>query len=270
MWHIKGALQRSKPLLVICGIWLTSVSSMANAAEQWELSLGAAAMAAPSYLGSDELSVYLFPAIDAVYHFDQQNRFYAGSINGIGFETTEAGFAAGIAVGYRYGLYGADDFALNNDEPIQLQGMADPGSAATIRPYLKTANPHWNLKLEYEKAFGSTNKGAVSKIQASYDFQMNEQWFGKLALQASWADTEYLNDYFGISVAEARPNRRPFTAQSGLYNYGVQAELSYLLDPQNVLFFSATVNQIADDVAKSDLVLDDLQPELTLAYIHYF
>lgn len=255
-----------------CALALTVclLAAPVSANEQWELSLGAAVTAAPQYLGSDETAYYLFPAVDAVYHFSQHSRFYAGSINGIGLETSDAGFTAGLAIGYRYGLYGADDFALDFDKPHQLDGITDPGSTATVRPYLKTNNPDWNLKLEYEKGLGDRNKGALARLQASYDYQLSQQWFGKLALQASWADDVYLNDYFGISLVQARPTRRPFVAESGLYNYGVLAEFSYLLTPQNVLFFSAAINEIADDVAQSDLVLDELQPELTLAYIHYF
>jgi outer membrane scaffolding protein for murein synthesis (MipA/OmpV family) len=246
------------------------LATTVTASEQWELSLGAATTAAPQYAGSDEHVYYLFPAVDAVYHLSRQSRFYAGSINGVGLETSEAGVTAGVAIGYRYGLYGADDFALDSEPASQLDGMTDPGSAATVRPYLKTNNPDWNLKLEYEKGLGDRNKGALARLQASYDYQLNARWFGKLALQASWADDVYLNDYFGISPQEARPAQRPFIAESGLYNYGVQAEFSVLLTAQDVLFFSAAIQEIAGDVAKSDLVLDELQPELTLAYIHYF
>lgn len=246
------------------------VSFNCCADERWELSLGGAAGVGPQYIGSDEFELYAFPIIEASYYATRRTKLFGGTVNGLGIEQTVGNLVLGLGLGYRYGLYGPDDVGLLRDKPEELAGMWDPGDSATVKPSIRTNHEVWNLKLEYEQGLKSTNEGWTTKLALSYNYYFNEKIFGKVAADSVWGNKEFVDAYFGISGTEVREDRAFYEGEADLYNYGLSAETNYMVNPQNVLFVSATVGRLSDEVAKSDLVKENVQLELTLAYVHLF
>lgn len=259
-----------KPITAV--IWLAALWSATSvaASSNWQWSAGLATQTAPLYQGSAEQELYLLPAMAAVYPLADGGRLYAGTVEGLGAEANWQPLTVGVAVGYRNGLRGAEKFGLLQDRPAMLNGLLDPGGTAILKPYLSTLWPHWNARLEYERGLAQQNQGALLRLQLSYS-QAPSQTFGwNTGLQASWADKRYMDDYFGVSVAEVRPDRSAYQGQAGLLQFGIFAQLQVQLQPQQRWLLSVALHQLADELNGSALVQQQRQAELTLAYLWLF
>jgi len=256
-------------LLALCCFGL-SVSSVQAAKSAWQFSAGVATQTTPLYQGSDQQELFLLPAISAVRHWGEHGRFFAGSLEGVGVEATWSQLAMGAAVGYRYGLKGADSLGLWRDAPDELQGMTDPGATATLKPYLTTLFPHWNARVEYEQGLASDNQGAVLSLQLSANLITQQNWRWQSGVQASWANDRYMETYFSVDSAETRADRRRFQAQSGVLHVGVFSRWQYQPQPQRLWQFSVALQQLGDAISKSDLVKEQQQIELGLVYLWLF
>ena len=256
---------------------LTSISTLnmhdvaAEGAERWEYNLGAAANTSSKYIGSDEAEYFLFPVFEAAYHIDKSSKYYAGTIRGFGIETKVDEVSLGIGLSYRYGLYGAaKDIGLSNEDPVELQGMIDPGGTVTLRPYISVDVEDWDLALELDKGLEKNNEGYTAKLSLSYEHFFNQDMIGTIGFQVTWADENFINDYFGVSEQEVAPNRAAYSGEDGLYSYGVMGEAVYMLSEQSVIFSTISLNFLSDDVQSSSLVKNELQPEITVGYTYFF
>lgn len=256
--------------VILVLVWIGLGTAQAQTSTAWQFRAGVAAQTTPLYQGSDQQELYLLPAIGAERRWGEHGRFFAGTLEGIGIETTWSQLALGVAVGYRYGLAGADSLGLWRDVPDSLQGMADPGATATVKPYLTTLFPFWNAQVEYEQGLDNDNQGAVLRLQFSANLMAQQQWNWQSGVQASWANQRYMADYFSISQAETRADRRFFQAGSGVLQVGVFSRWQYRPQPQRLWLISVTVNQLGHAISQSDLVKERLQAELNLAYIWLF
>ncbi len=245
-------------------------TAQAQTTSTWQFSAGVAAQTTPLYQGSDQQELYLLPAISAERRWGEHGRFFAGSLEGVGVDMTWSPLALGAAVGYRYGLAGADSLGVWRDAPAELQGMTDPGATATLKPYLTTLFPKWNARLEFEQGLSSDNQGAVLRVQLSANLVAQQRWTWQSGVQASWANQRYMDDYFSIAQAEARPDRRYFQAQSGVLQAGVFSRWQFQPQPQRLWLLSVTLQQLGHAISHSDLVSDRLQAELSFAYVWLF
>jgi len=259
-----------KPITAV--IWLAALLSAAPvaASSNWQLSAGIATQTAPLYQGSAEQELYLFPAIAAVYPLADGSRLYAGTVEGLGAEANWQQRTAGVALGYRNGLRGAEKFGLLQDQPAMLEGLLDPGGTAILKPYVSTLWPHWNARLEYERGLAQDNQGALLRLQLSYSQAPAPRFGWNTGLQASWADKHYMDDYFGVSGAEVRPERSAYQGQAGLLQFGIFAQLQVQSQPQQRWLLSVALHQLADELDGSTLVQQQRQAELTLAYLWLF
>lgn len=253
-------------------IWLAALlgTTPMAAGSNWQLSAGIATQTAPLYQGSAEQELYLLPAIAAVYPLADGGRWYAGTVEGLGAEANWQPLTVGVAVGYRNGLRGAEKFGLLQDQPAMLDGLLDPGGTAILKPYISTLWPHWNARLEYERGLAQDNQGALLRLQLSYSQAPSQRFGWNTGLQASWADKHYMDDYFGVSAAEVRPDRSAYQGQAGLLQFGIFAQLQVQSQPQQRWLLSVALHQLADELDGSALVQQQRQAELTLAYLWLF
>lgn len=246
-------------------------SAYAQSAERWEYNLGAAANTSSKYIGSDDAEYFLFPVFEAAYHIDKSSKYYAGTIRGFGVETKIEEVSLGIGLSYRYGLYGAaKDVGLSDEDPVELQGMIDPGGTVTLKPYISVDVEDWDLALELDKGLESDNEGWTAKLSLTYEHFFSQDMIGTFGFQMTWADEKFVNDYFGVSELEVTPTRAAYTGEAGLYSYGVMAEAVYMLSEQSVIFSTVGLNFLSDDIQNSSLVKNELQPEITVGYTYFF
>ncbi|MCO7224336.1 MipA/OmpV family protein [Pleionea sp. CnH1-48] len=263
--------QRWMSVITLVTPLLYSGSTIANSAEQWEYNLGTAANTSSKYIGSDEAEYYLFPVFEATYYADRDSKYYAGTVKGFGVETKEEDISFGLGINYRYGLFGAaQDFGLSDEEPEELQGMFDPGGTVTLKPYISVDIENWKLGLELDKGIERDNQGLTAKLSVAHQQFFSQSFMATFGVHITWADDEFIDDYFGVSDTEVTPTRAAYVGEAGLYHYGVMGELVYMLSAQSVIFGTLGVNVLGDKLQESSLVKEDIQPEVTVGYTYFF
>ena len=245
-------------------------SSQVFANEKWEVSLGLALNSAPQYAGGDSFEVYVFPILDAIYHFNENSTFYVGTVNGLGVEETLGRYTLGAGIGYRYGLYGPEDFVLGSDGLDMLKGMDYPDDTEVLKLSVRTVNEVWNFKLEYDHGLRNNNSGRTVKLDATYSYYFNSRLFGKLGAHTTWANDRFVNDYYGVSGNEITTFRKGFVGNAGFYRHGVLVETNYIIQQQHIIYTSFNLSTLSNWLQKSGLVRKKFQPEMTLAYIYLF
>lgn len=93
----------------------------------------------------------------------------------------------------------------------------------------------------------------------------------QVGLQASWADSRYMQSYFGVTAKQAAATSfKVFTPKSGLHKIDLSLGAEYALTPECKLQTAVTASRLGGDAKKSPLVSRSSWGTVSAALIYSF
>ena len=213
----------------------------------WNVVVGAGAMYAPKFEGSDEFEVSPFPMISATF-----GERVSVDPSGVTVDVLQSdGFKLSVKGGYEMGR--------KEDDSDHLRGLGDIDAGGVIGGQVSYAFGPADIYASVDKTFGGS-EGLVGKVGANVSHQYDRFIFSAGA-SATIADDNHMESYFGVSAAQsARSGFNEYEASAGLKRVDVEASVTYMASENWLIRGQVGVGLLTGDAADSPIVQDDIQP----------
>jgi MipA family protein len=228
----------------------------------WQVSTGVIVGLGPAYEGSEKYKATPLPLIDIVW----KDRVFLSTQNGLGaWAYRQNGFSLGGAIGYEFGR----DESLDRDE---LAGLGDVDAAAQARLLMEYRTGPFRLDAVVARALGGSD-GTTVRIGAGMGYPLSEKLRLMPGVAAVWADDNYMDSYFGVTLTQAAQSRAQlgaekaksqFDAQAGFKNIDLSLMALYSITPKWSLRGGGGVRFLVGDAADSPISKRDTAPFATL------
>jgi outer membrane scaffolding protein for murein synthesis (MipA/OmpV family) len=244
-----------KRILLAAALCATLAATAVSAAAQddppaeWSFTLGAGAMYAPDYEGSDEYEVSPVPLIDVSW----RDRVRLTTIDGIGlFASPLKMESLSLDLGVQY------EFGRSDDDNDALKGLGDLDGGAVGVVRLGYEIGDIGLALEIARDISGDRNGLAATAEAEYgiDLFSGRGWFS-VTPHLTWADGEYMDNSFGITKAQAERSARgyaPYDAEAGFKDAGIALGLAYRITDSIQVMGQIDYARLLGDAADSPLV----------------
>ena len=202
--------------------------------------------AAPRYQGADETRTTGIPGFE--YHW--ANGLYIGGTDGlVGVQlNVTPQLQLGLGLGLNEGRKASDS--------RYLTGMGDVDARGTLNMHAKAAiNDQFELSAGLQLGSGSSGKGGLLNVGASYGFSLAPATRMSFNVEATLANADYMNDYFGVSAAQASDSGyKRYTPNAGLRDVTVGLDLQHQISSEWMLFTSLNSTTLSNAAKDSPLV----------------
>lgn len=244
-------------LIIMAGVASTaygSVSAFAadqndttstQATSKWSIVVGGGGAYAPDYEGSDDYEFQPFPFASVVY---DDFIFIEGTSLGVNLLNFD-GFKVGPIA--RYG------FGRDEDDNDALDGLGDVNDSIELGGFLKYEIGIWSAGLTVAQDVAGGHEGLVAEATAGVGVPLTENLRSSLEASASWADSNYMESYFGISPKQsAKSGLSQFEADAGFKDVGIMLGLDYMFTDSIGIGGRAQYKRLLSDAADSPIVDD--------------
>jgi outer membrane scaffolding protein for murein synthesis (MipA/OmpV family) len=234
-------------------------------ARSWAASIGVGALVAPEYEGSDKFKVSPIPLIDLRW---KTGWVFADEL----FISTEKGIGANLFTygGFKLGAAGNYDFGRDEDDGDRLRGLGDIDGGATAAVFASQSFGAFEVNAEFKHYFEGTEGNTVT-VGAAYGFLLTEKWGAKLQASAQWADSDYMQGYFGVSSPQAaRSGLAQYDAGSGFKSIDISAAGNYQFTEKWSLTHVLGAKFLVGDAKDSPIVEQEVQPYAVLGVSYKF
>lgn len=222
---------------------------------EWKVVLGGGVLVAPKYEGSDEFDVQPIPFGTASFgeHVKVDPRGLSVELYSIG----NLSFSGQI--GYETGR--------KEDDSEHLRGLGDIDMGGVVGGMLSyEAGP-----AEFYVSLGRTIGGSEG-TQAKFGLELShevDRFRLSADLSATWADENYMQSYFGVTVAQSAASGLPqYDVGAGFKRVDLDLAVTYAADEHWLVRGEVGLGYLLGDAADSPIVQEAFQPSgmLTLGY----
>jgi len=208
-------------------------------------SIGAVALYAPKYQGSDEHRSRIYPLIDAQW----KNGIFLSTINGIGYNFSKD-------PSLQYGLRVSFETARDSSLTPKLNGVGDVNTTVEPGAFLNYAiNQNYSLLTSIRYGSGVDHNGLQISFGGRATTALNDQHRLTATLRANWANGNYMQSYFGVNNQQSLASGyQVYTPNSGITDIKLSASWHWTIDTNWSLTTGASVNRYFSDVTKSPFV----------------
>ncbi|WP_369981494.1 MipA/OmpV family protein [Xanthomonas bundabergensis] len=217
---------------------------------QTELSIGAAAVEAPRYLGSKDERTLFAPVLIA-----QSGIVFFDSVRGLGVQfQTDGGFYVSQSFGYDLGRLDRDSSWRPGSKTLAGMGTV-PGSVTSRTMIAQQFTPYFTLTAEAEFALKDGARRNNFRAGPKFTLLQSDKDTVTMNLDAHWGDRRYNQAYFGVTDAQsARSGYAVSKQDSGVYAYSVSANWDHALSKHWSTSLTVSGMRFADDVEDSPIV----------------
>lgn len=222
----------------------------------WTLTVGAATLYKPAFLGSKDYQASVFPDFKVEY----KDRFFASLFEGVGYNVvnTET-WRAGPIMKIDFGRTEDDDslFRVAGGKTKALRGLGDVDAGLELGGFVEYSFGPFGYSLELRQGLGG-HEGLVGETGLNY--KGFAELFGKPTMysvgpRAMFAGANYNDAYFSITQAQsANSGLARYDADAGLVSYGVGAFAVIPVTNSVSLGAFASYDRLTGDAADSPLV----------------
>jgi outer membrane scaffolding protein for murein synthesis (MipA/OmpV family) len=214
--------------------------------------VGAGAIYAPKFEGSDEFELVPIPMVSATF----------------GRLTVDPG---GLSVdvlnsnGFKFLVKGGYDMGGGRDEDDSdhLKGLGDIDAGAVIGAQLSYELGPVELYASVDKTIGGSD-GLLGEVGANVSHHY-DRFILSAGASATIADDNHMESYFGVTAAQsARSGLRQYEASAGLKRFDIEASVTYMATENWVIRGQAGVGFLTGDAKDSPIVQNDVQPSTML------
>lgn len=200
----------------------------------------------PRYQGADESKTIGVPGFE--YHW--ANGLFAGGTKGLlGFQLHSAPtLQFGVALGLDEGRMAS--------ESRYLIGMGDVAARGTLNLHANAAiSDKFELSARLRVGSGNSAQGKLINLGASYGFLSASTTRMSFNVEAVFANTDYMQDYFGVSSEQAGTSGyKRYSPVSGLRDVTVGLDLQHDVSKEWMLFASLNSTTLSNIARESPLV----------------
>lgn len=232
--------------------WSATIVSLAvsplSGANSWEGSIGAGAVYAPDYLGSDDYDTKLWPSFQLSYG----EILTISPRSGIEWHAIRnSGWTVSPFVGYTFG----------RDNKGDISAFEEVDGGATLGVRVGYAQREWHYSVAASTPITGDVDGAEFEAVAAWRTPLSERLFFSLSPSVHYSNEKWTESMFGVSAQDSlRSGIAPYNPDGGYWRLGVGSSLTYALTPE----WSATgfvgTSYLTGNAADSPIV-DDLGSE---------
>jgi outer membrane scaffolding protein for murein synthesis (MipA/OmpV family) len=206
--------------------------------------VGAAAISAYAYQGSDQDTTLLVPVLD----YQWANGWFAGVTNGLGYNFSDR-------PQMQYGLRMTANMGRKESAASDLRGMGDVAAAAEGGAFFNYVWPQGVfLTSSVRYGAGANNNGVVVDLGTGYMTEMAPQWHLGLGAALTLANADYMQSFFGVSGAQsAASGHAMYTAGAGARDVRANVALTYSIDPRTAVTAALYATHLLADAKDSAL-----------------
>ncbi|MEP3113719.1 MipA/OmpV family protein [Nisaea sp.] len=239
-------------MLMISGLAILGGSCSVLAEEpssDWDVLIGAGAIATPDYEGSDDYEVSPLPLVKISY---KDRVFLDGPSLGANlliWNGSDAGNQLKIGPLVRYQM-GRDE-----DDNDALKGLGNVDGSAEIGGFISYDAGPFSAGITAFQDVGDGHEGMTIELEAGYKHRFNESWSMRAGIATSWADENYTQSFFGIDSGQSlRSGYREYTPDAGFKDVSLSIGVNYAVNENWNLTGRLGYSRLLGDTADSPIV----------------
>jgi outer membrane protein len=219
----------------------------------WDITLGAGAAMRPTFEGSDRYTATPIPLLSVRWRdtvsigegglsvYWHRKRFRIGG--GLTFDSGRKDHGSG-------GIFESGD--------DRLKGLGTINASLGLRGFVSYRLGPADFELSATKFTGSQNDGVLASFGVSAPLPLTRRLIVMPHIRASWASTDTMQTYFGVTPAQAAASIFPvFNAGSGVRDVRGGVNFIYRLNTHWFLDADTSVTQLLGDAAKSPISISN-------------
>ena len=114
---------------------------------------------------------------------------------------------------------------VNNDKVDDLKNV---DAALMMGGFVGYRIDRFTFSLEAMQDVANGNDGAIVRLKGLYHLPINEEWSALFIVYTTWADSDYMDTYFGIDRADSnRSGLKKYNADSGIKDVGFVVPVTF-------------------------------------------
>lgn len=230
--------------------------------KDWAITIGVGGVLNPNYEGSDTYSVTPLPLVNVVWRdtiaFDN---------TGLSAYWRFDGFQVGG--GMTFDLGRAQNSGLFGQNNWRLYGLGDIPGALGVRGFANYKLGPIVLGSTLTKFLAQGNSGLLVEATIGVPWRISDRFTVMGKAFATWADTTYMQTYFGITDTQSINSGYPvYNAAAGIKDVGAEIMASYRFATNWTFTVNAQVSHLVGYAANSPISVSDTAFSLitTLGY----
>ena len=205
--------------------------------------VGLAAIGTYEYLGSDETRNLVLPVLE----YEWANGWFAG-VNGVGHQWTAGDLQYGAKLTY--------DFGREESRSTALRGLGNVDPSAELGGFVRYAlGGGVAAKTGLRVGAGVDNKGALWDVGLEFGQSLGADWRLGAGLTATYANSDYLQSYFGVTPKQAAASGYAvYSPSAGLRDVTAKVSLTYLFTPRVALTGAISHTSLMGDAKDAPMV----------------
>jgi outer membrane scaffolding protein for murein synthesis (MipA/OmpV family) len=214
----------------------------------WDVMVGAGAMYAPKFEGSDEFEIIPVPMVSATF-----GRVTVDP-DGLTINVLESnGFEFTLNGGYEFGG------GRKESDSRHLRGLGNIDAGGIVGGQVSYEMGPMEFYAKVDKTFGGSD-GLLGQVGANVSHHL-DRFILSAGASATFADGKHMESYFGVNAAQsARSGLQRHDAGAGLKRFDVEASVTYMATENWFVLGQAGVGFLTGDAKDSPIVQDHVQP----------
>lgn len=248
--------------LFCAGTLLVGLSASAAATD---LKVGGIGLVKPTYEGSDSYEVVGAPLIFPVFSATASGTLSVNGADDVRLRLlNQGGFEAGVLGGYAFGR--------DEGDGLLLRGLGDVDGGFIAGGFLAYRIGGTSLDVSYHRIV-SGDTGGFFRLGASHTYEISRQLSAKIRVGTTYADDDYMSEYFGITAAQAATSvagLTAFNAEAGFKDVHVLLGLTYDITDRWTVMGGVGYKRLIGDAADSPVVETEDQFSATFGATYRF
>ena len=252
---------------VVVTVGHSQPSGRPTATTDWTFSVGGGVLVSPAFPGASDYQVSLVPDIRASY----RDLFTASVDDGARYHLIKTdNWRVGPLLGIDFGRDqdGSSPFKVTGNSPEALKGLPDIETTLEGGMFAAYEPGPWTLQVDLVRTLGE-HEGLHADLSLNYRWSVtpasgNPRMATRFSTgpRLTWADTDDMNAYFGVSTAASAGSGLPaYQAQSGVRAVGWGLNMIRPLNDRWAVLAIANFEQLTGDAADSPLVRQEGEPK---------
>jgi MipA family protein len=223
----------------------------------------AASKYSKKYKGADDYTLNSFIMPNISYKLDDSQKLFLSFENGAGYSyMLTPNLEMGAGFGYRTGRESSD--------AAILSGMQDIDDTLTYKTFAQYNYEPFGFKVELEKGMKSSNDGLTTKFSAGYSKVLNNQLTVGSKISATYGDSNYMQQTFGVSSADANGNRSAYKPSAGFAETNLDVFAKYNISGPHNIIAGIGYSKLLGDAKNSSIVENETDLSFTTGYSYKF
>jgi outer membrane protein len=247
--------------------------SIAVGKNNWDVSLGFGIGVAPVYEGSTHYLASPIPMVAISW----RDTISLG-IDGLSLyhKTGDFRYGVGLTVDPGRKDNGKNQFGMSSGDR-RLEGLGKIKSAVGLKVFASyDVRPFQNVPLvvldaSATKLTGSNNKGVLIQGGLSMPFQLGQKWRLTPNISTTWANNQYVMDYFGVTPEQAARSRfSTFNAKAGMKDASIGLKVTYSINKHWFVSGDGRVKKLLNDAASSPISATNISTSFVMLVGYHF